>query len=344
MTPPSAPLAPNEAPNPSSSDSPNPVGGMGVTASPSASALTNSRPVGDARRERPPRRERRPVEGASRDASALPAEAMPIDPPQGDDASPSYSYFNNTDNVVRDADATTTSRSEEATPTDPIPTGMVSDSNTSRPPRERRNSRDRYGRDRRERAPRQEPAQQIHAHDDNGESNGMGRITTWPEATQDAPPSAPSQQLTSPLLVDEAADTPPQPAAGVVAPESEATPVVVEPSASDVVQSASLGTPSAVEPPAAAERSVVPVYVLPIADLQQLVQTVGLEWVHSDADKVARVQAEIAAVPPAVHVPRERPVIGPVVAEPLMLVETRRDLRTTVYPFDASPSTTHEVA
>lgn len=336
----SVPLTPSETSNATSPD--NSTDAVGVSATPSA--LTNSRPVGDARRERPPRRERRPVEGASRDASALPAETMPIDPPQGDDALPSYSYFNNTDNMVRDADAATASRSEEATPTDPIPTGMVSDSNTSRPPRERRNSRDRYGRDRRERAPRQEPAQQTHTNDDNGESNGMSGVTTWPEATQGAPTSAPSQQLTSPLLVDEAAGTPPQPAAAaaVVAPESEATPVVVQPSASDVVQSASLGTPAAVEPPAAAERSVVPVYVLPIADLQQLVQTVGLEWVHSDADKVARVQAEIAAVPPAVHVPRDRPIIGPVVAEPLMLVETRRDLRTTVYPFDASPSTIHE--
>jgi ribonuclease E len=65
-----------------------------------------------------------------------------------------------------------------------------------------------------------------------------------------------------------------------------------------------------------------------------LVQTAGLEWVHSDAEKVARVQADIAAIPRPVHVPRLRPETVIADEGPLILVETRRDLRTTVYPFD----------
>lgn len=46
----------------------------------------------------------------------------------------------------------------------------------------------------------------------------------------------------------------------------------------------------------------------------------------SNPDKVAAVQAAIAAEPAPAHVPRERP--APVVLEqaPLVLVETKRDL------------------
>ena len=55
---------------------------------------------------------------------------------------------------------------------------------------------------------------------------------------------------------------------------------------------------------------------------------------NSDQEKVAKVQAAIAAEPKPVHVPREpRPVV--VVDEgPLVLVETRRDLRQVTLPFE----------
>ena len=47
---------------------------------------------------------------------------------------------------------------------------------------------------------------------------------------------------------------------------------------------------------------------------------------NSDPQKIAAVQAAIAAEPAPVHVPRQRP--APVVLEdaPLVLVETKRDL------------------
>lgn len=67
-------------------------------------------------------------------------------------------------------------------------------------------------------------------------------------------------------------------------------------------------------------------FVLPVDTLQAVAQSSGLQWVGSDPDKVAAVQAAIAAEPAPAHVPRERP--APVVLEqaPLVLVETKRDL------------------
>ena len=68
-------------------------------------------------------------------------------------------------------------------------------------------------------------------------------------------------------------------------------------------------------------------YALSLDELNQVASAAGLQWVNSDADKIAAVQAAIAAEPKPVHVPRERP--APVVIDegPLILVETRKDLR-----------------
>jgi len=60
-----------------------------------------------------------------------------------------------------------------------------------------------------------------------------------------------------------------------------------------------------------------------------------LQWVNSDAEKIAAAQAAIAAEPKPVHVPREpKP---PVVIDegPLILVETRKDLSQVKLPFEA---------
>ena len=75
-------------------------------------------------------------------------------------------------------------------------------------------------------------------------------------------------------------------------------------------------------------------YDLPLQDLVQVAQGSGLQWVNSDASKIAEAQAAIAAEAKPAHVPRERP---PVVASsegPLVLVETKRDLREMALPFE----------
>jgi len=74
-------------------------------------------------------------------------------------------------------------------------------------------------------------------------------------------------------------------------------------------------------------------YTLPVADLQKIANGSGLEWVNSDADKVATVQAAIAAEPKPVHVPRERPAVVVIDQGPLVLVETRKDLAEMKLPF-----------
>jgi ribonuclease E len=80
----------------------------------------------------------------------------------------------------------------------------------------------------------------------------------------------------------------------------------------------------------------VQTYNLSIDALQQVAQQAGLQWVQSDSQKIAQVQAAIAAEPKPIHVPRE-PKPAVVLNEgPLVLVETRRDLRNMPLPFDTA--------
>jgi ribonuclease E len=74
-------------------------------------------------------------------------------------------------------------------------------------------------------------------------------------------------------------------------------------------------------------------YTLQIDSLQQVAQGSGLVWVNSDASKVAAVQAAIAAEPQPVRVPRERPPAVVLNEGPLVLVETRKDLKDMNLPF-----------
>ena len=67
-------------------------------------------------------------------------------------------------------------------------------------------------------------------------------------------------------------------------------------------------------------------FALPLDTLEAVAQSAGLQWVNSNPDLVASAQAAIAAAVSPVRQPRERPASVPVSAEPLVLVETRRDL------------------
>jgi ribonuclease E len=78
---------------------------------------------------------------------------------------------------------------------------------------------------------------------------------------------------------------------------------------------------------------VVTGYTLQIDNLNQVAQSSGLVWVNSDAAKVAAVQAAIAAEPQPVRVPRERPPVVVLNEGPLVLVETRKDLKDLNLPF-----------
>jgi ribonuclease E len=94
--------------------------------------------------------------------------------------------------------------------------------------------------------------------------------------------------------------------------------------------------PAAVPPAAASGLPKVQPYDLPLQDLAQVAESSGLQWINSDAAKIAEAQAAIAAEVKPIQVPRERP--APVASEeaPLVLVETRRDLGSMPLPFEKS--------
>ncbi len=77
-------------------------------------------------------------------------------------------------------------------------------------------------------------------------------------------------------------------------------------------------------------------FSLPLTELTQVAESSGLIWVNSDASKVAAVQAAIAAETRQIHVPRERPAAVALDDRPLILVETKRDLRNMTLPFELS--------
>ncbi len=218
-----------------------------------------------------------------------------------------------------------------------------------------RKSRDRYGRDRRGR------------NNNRQQSEGEQALGLSPEADQ--PASSPAPQTAAAFAAETVVATATTAAVGVAlasspaqaaapeATEAAASPAAIEveaapvleaaPAAAPVVKAAPVAAPAPVATPApeaAAQSATAPSttsrmpaigrYELPLADLHNTIAAAGLQWVQSDADKVAQVQAQIAAEPKPVHVPRERPVLPPISQEPLILVETRKDLAGVQFPFD----------
>ncbi|MHB1123468.1 MAG: Rne/Rng family ribonuclease [Ramlibacter sp.] len=169
--------------------------------------------------------------------------------------------------------------------------------------RRERRSRDRYGRDRRERQPREE----------------AGAPAAMTEAAEPLDESAPSRmRYPSAFASDEAGE------------EAPAKPQVQRPQAAPVAP-----------PPAAAAPAPAPVglpkvqpFQLPVDELAQIAEGSGLQWVNSDAQKIAAAQTAMAAEPKPIHVPRERPPVIVVDEGPLVLVETKRDLRELRLPFE----------
>jgi ribonuclease E len=174
-----------------------------------------------------------------------------------------------------------------------------------RPPREKR-SRDRYGRDRRERNGGGRPREGAEGTD----ATGNGQATADHAALE---PAAATASFTHEAV------TPVAPPQEVPAPATAPSPVAETTTLS--------GLPR------------VAAYVLPLETLQSVAEGAGLEWINSDAGRVALAQASIAATPVAPHVPRTpKPVVLPDDG-PLVLVETRRDLKALVLPFDAQNPT-----
>ena len=75
--------------------------------------------------------------------------------------------------------------------------------------------------------------------------------------------------------------------------------------------------------------------MLPIDTLDAVAASAGLEWVHSDSDKVRAAQAAMAAEVAPPRVPRAPKPPVELDDGPLILVETKKDLSQIRLPFDS---------
>ena len=164
--------------------------------------------------------------------------------------------------------------------------------------RRERRSRDRYGRERRER--------QTEGRSEPVEQTGTEAPVQAAEQTEGAQRS----------YFDAFAAQAPAPAAPVAQPVA-----AIEPVAAPAPEAASRALPK------------VTSYTLPMDQLVNVASNSGLQWVNSDAEKVAAVQAAIAAEPKPLHVPRKRTPMVVLDEGPLVLVETRKDLSEMKLPF-----------
>ena len=160
----------------------------------------------------------------------------------------------------------------------------------------------------------------------------------------DSNPAAAAADETAPLAAATAAPADAQVSPAPTPVEAWATPVSAPAAASagaptvihaeaSAQPAAAPAAPNAAAAPVAPRAAAVP-FILPIDALQTLATQAGLQWVHSDADKVAAAQVAIANTPKPVRVPR-LPKPRVVLDEgPLVLVETRKDLSQVRMPFD----------
>ncbi len=207
---------------------------------------------------------------------------------------------------------------EAATPVTDQPAGDAP-TTEGRAPRERR-SRDRYGRDRRQ------PNEEVATEAPTG--NEQSAIVDVP--ADDAAPAR--SYFTLPTAAADASATVTEaPAQADVAPVAAAAPVVIE----APVAPAPVASPVAAAPQATESAPAAQPFQLDVDQLATIAEQAGLQWIQSDTDKVAQVQASIAAEPKPVHVPRDPKPVAVVDEGPLVLVETRRDLREMKLPFDA---------
>jgi ribonuclease E len=214
-----------------------------------------------------------------------------------------------------------------------------------RAPRERR-SRDRYGRDRRERGPRDAAQAQAGdsveaesatlATDASAKDNGEAQRGEAPARSSyfslpvEAAPVAAAAEVT---VATASAENPEAEAAVPVNVPAPAPAPQVRAEVPAPVQ-APTPSPAVVQTPQGLPK--VHAYALPIDAMSEVARASGLEWVNSDAERVAQVQAAIAAEPKPIHVPREIKPVVLIDEGPLELVETRKDLSKVTLPFEST--------
>ncbi|MDO5086364.1 MAG: Rne/Rng family ribonuclease [Comamonadaceae bacterium] len=290
------------------------------------------------RSERPDRPEgRRPRGEGRRDRSERPTPTATEQDAADPSASPSLPPAEATPGASLAAPA-----QDHAPVTAPAAPVESAEASASAPPQEpqapqgerrERRSRDRYGRDRRQRGEADAPSPEATATPAEAASEPAADAAE----TEAAPPrsyfsratATPSPAATVTAAATAAASLTENAQPPALAAETAAVAATAQP-APETGAAAAAPVPATGPAPA----SATPAFVLPADELTQLANAAGLQWVQSDAGKVAAVQAAIAAEPRPVHVPRQRPPLPVLDDGPLILVETRQDLRAQALPFE----------
>ena len=169
-----------------------------------------------------------------------------------------------------------------------------------------RRSRDRYGRERRDRVERTEPVAQ------GSDAPAVSTPANF-EPNQPLAPAVQASTATQSVAV-------------------ETAPVAV--AAAALPSAAPVAAPAAPAPANGLPK--VQAYDLPLQDLAQVAESSGLQWINSDSVKIAQARAAMAAEIKPIQIPRERPVRVVSQEAPLVLVETKRDLASMPLPFEKS--------
>jgi ribonuclease E len=167
---------------------------------------------------------------------------------------------------------------------------------------------------------------------------GRGRDREGAEAGAEAAEGAVAAEGTTavaaPAPSDDAASDAAAPQAQTAVAEAAPAEPVFKPAPAPTA--APVAAPAAAPAPRAARAEPIRIepYLLPTEALASLATQAGLDWVQSDADKIASVRAAMAAEPAPVRAPREPKRHVLVDDGPLVLVETRKDLSQLKLPFD----------
>ncbi len=206
----------------------------------------------------------------------------------------------------------------EALPLDnaPVADGQAPQTDENGGERRERRSRDRYGRDRRERGDRGPREEGATDQADNGATAEHNHT-----AHDHAPNEPAPQEAREPRQPREPREQ--REPRGERSERSERAPRHAPREVSHTEAQASA------QPQTSAPQQGMPriqTFALPVADMQAVAHGSGLEWVNSNPERIAAVQAAIAAEPKPMHVPRERAPVVILDEGALVLVETRKDL------------------
>jgi len=228
--------------------------------------------------------------------------------------------------------------------------GAATENGSGLPPGERENegtggrrrSRDRFGRDRRERAASTEGTEGTEGNADSPEraaalastaaaAASAASAAAEPSEHEDAAPARSYFNRASSQPVPAAPASSPTAALNATAKADAATAQQAD-AASNQSQTPTAATVPAAPAPAPAAASAP--FTLPLPELEALAAQAGLQWVQSDPARIEQARAASAALVPAPQQPRQPKPVQLPDDGPLVLVETRRDLRQLVLPHE----------